>query len=162
MNYWLSVALLDMYECNRSHKNAETISPQMEYCLEDPMSYVTEYSLDRVPHDILSGGSHELCHRIISGQSSKWWNTVWRIPWVMSQYNPWTEFHMMEYCPEDPMSYVTEHDRVLSGGSHELCHRIISGQSSTWWNTVRRIPWVNCNPAFHSSCWSNHSVPKDV
>ena len=44
------------------------------------MSYVTE-------HDgILSRGSHELCHRI----------------------NPWTKFHMMEYCPEDPMSYVTE------------------------------------------------------
>ena len=20
---------------------------------------------------------------------------------------------MMEYCPEDPMSYVTEHDRIL-------------------------------------------------
>ena len=49
----------------------------------------------------------------------------------MSQNNLWTEFHMMEYCPEDPMNYVTEHDRILSGGSHELCHRIISGQNST-------------------------------
>ena len=39
---------------------------------------------------ILSGESHELCHRIIR-----------------------TEFHMMEYCPEDPMRYVTEHDRIL-------------------------------------------------
>ena len=31
---------------------------------------------------------------------------------------------LMEYCPEDPMGYVTEHDRIQSGGSHELCHRI--------------------------------------
>ena len=32
---------------------------------------------------------------------------------------------MIECFPEDPMSYVTEHDRILSGGSHVLYHRII-------------------------------------
>ena len=62
------------------------------------------------------------------------WNTVWIIPWVMWN-NLWIEFHMVEYYPEDPISYFTEHDRILSGGSHDLCYR-------TWWNTVWKIPWV--------------------
>ena len=30
---------------------------------------------------------------------------------------------LMEYCPEDPMNYVTKHDRIQSGGSHDLWYK---------------------------------------